>query len=234
MMSSIKYSVIKRASGIMFLLMPVITVNLSAQNIAPVADHLTVIGEARPGLTVWASYVYNDADDDEGSTVIQWYTASDAAGSDTAMITGATGGHYLIKDSDYGLWLGFIVVPYAQGGPSPGDTAMTSVFIQVLANNAPEARNRSITGTLNVGDVLTGHYTYYDYENDLESGSVLKWYGKLSSESTWTQLGTGISYKIAMADQRRYFRFGIIPKAATGTDSYTETPKKYQILFFQN
>ncbi len=213
----------KRAAEMLFMAVPFITVSLSAQNIAPVADHLVVIGEARPGMTIWASYVYNDADDTEGSSIIQWYSASDQYGNDTALIPAATGDHYLIKDSDFGSFLGFIVIPYAQGGPSPGDTAMTTLFTEVLANKPPEARNRSITGSLNVGDVLTGHYTYYDYENDYEFGSELKWYGKLASESTWTQISTGISYKITMGDQRRFFRLGIIPKAITGTDSNIES-----------
>jgi hypothetical protein len=218
-----EYSIMIRATGLLFLLIPFMTVSLSAQNAAPVAEHLVVVGEARPGMIIWASYVYNDADDPEGSSVIQWYSASDQYGNDTVMIPAATGDHYVIKDADSLSFLGFIVIPYAQGGPSPGDTAMTSVFAEVIANKPPEARNRSMTGTLNVGDVLTGHYTYYDYENDYEYGSELNWYGKLASESTWTHIGTGISYKITIEDQRRYFRFGIIPKAITGTDSNTES-----------
>ncbi|MBN1107476.1 MAG: T9SS type A sorting domain-containing protein [Bacteroidales bacterium] len=199
-----------------------ITSELEAQNTAPLASSPAIIGEIIPGLTIWATYVYFDADgDEEGDTEIQWFTSPAPDGTDSTEIALATEKSYKVKDSDAGSYIGFRVIPVDSHGES-GDTVLTPVFSEIGPNNAPMANVSAITGTLNVGDVLTGHYTYSDYEGDIESGSLLKWYRKLLSAASWSEAGTGISYKISTGDQRMYFRFGVVPKSATGTDSYTE------------
>ncbi len=43
------------------------------------------------------------------------------------------------------------------------------------ANTAPTASNVSITGTLSIGQTLTGSYTYTDADGDLEGNSTFRW-----------------------------------------------------------
>ncbi len=220
---NLKRHIFTRAGGVLLLFSGfLITSELEGQNTAPVASSPAVIGEIRPGLTIWASYVYYDADgDEEGDTGIQWFTSPAQDGSDSAVIALATERSYKVRDSDAGRYIGFRVIPVDSHGES-GEAVFTPLFYEVGPNAAPVADVTAITGTLNVGDVLTGHYTYSDYEGDIESGSLLKWYRKLLSSGSWSEAGTGISYKITTGDQRMYFRFGVVPKSATGTDSFTE------------
>jgi hypothetical protein len=211
-----------KTTGLPVVISMLTTAILSAQNTAPVASNLDVIGEIRPGMTIWATYVYSDSDGDaEGASEFQWFTSSNTDGTDSTAIPSATGRSYKVTDSEAGLHIGFHVIPVDSKGKA-GDRVLIPVFEAVNNNDPPSASGVSISGTLNVDDVLTGNYTYSDYEGDLESGSELKWYMKLTPTGAWTQVSTGRSYKIKISDQRSYFRFGVVPKAATGADSFTE------------
>jgi hypothetical protein len=195
---------------------------LSAQNTAPVASNLAVVGEIRPGMTIWATYLFTDADgDSEGASEYQWFTSSNSDGSDSTAIPSATGKSYKVADSFAGLRIGFHVIP-VDSKSKAGERVLTPVFEVIENNNPPVAQSVSVSGTLNVDDVLTGNYTYSDYEGDLESGSELKWYRKTTPSGAWAQVATGRSFKIRIVDQRFWFRFGVVPKAATGADSFTE------------
>ena len=45
-----------------------------------------------------------------------------------------------------------------------------------VVNNAPTATAVTFTGTLQVGQTLTGAYTYADDDSDAESGTTFQWY----------------------------------------------------------
>jgi len=93
------------------------------------------------------------------------------------------------------------------------------------SNSAPEARNLSITGTAKVAEMLTARYTYFDAENNNESGTRFQWY--IASDSTSSPVtpianATRITYTLAAADQNKFLRIGITPGAATGATPGTE------------
>ena len=44
-----------------------------------------------------------------------------------------------------------------------------------ICNATPVASSVNITGTPNVGAILTGHYTYTDADNDPEGTSTFRW-----------------------------------------------------------
>ncbi len=48
--------------------------------------------------------------------------------------------------------------------------------LSVIPQAAPTATVQAITGTLQVGETLTGHYTYNDVDGDSEGTSTYKWY----------------------------------------------------------
>lgn len=79
-------------------------------------------------------------------------------------------------------------------------------------NSAPAATNVTISGTPQVGQVLTGTYTYTDAEGDPEGSSTYRWLrdgAPISGASTR-------SYTLVAADQGRLIRFEVTPVAATG------------------
>jgi uncharacterized protein (TIGR02145 family) len=88
------------------------------------------------------------------------------------------------------------------------------------ANSAPLASNLSITGDLKVDSTITAVYTYSDAENDVESGSTFQWYvadDPAGSNETAINGATNASFKVLEEFAGKSLRFGIIPKAATGT-----------------
>ncbi|HEX2920076.1 MAG TPA: T9SS type A sorting domain-containing protein [Bacteroidales bacterium] len=192
-------------------------------NAKPVASQIVFTGQARSGMTLNASYTYSDVENNsEGSSIYQWYTGTSSGGAGSLAITGATGQLYTISDDDIGKYIGFSVVPMAVSGSTPGDMYTSITWVGPVINAAPVATISDITGSLDVGGVLSGHYVYTDYENDTESGSIHKWYSASSATGTYSEIGTGISHVITMAEQGRYFKYGVTAKALTGTDSSVE------------
>jgi hypothetical protein len=81
-----------------------------------------------------------------------------------------------------------------------------------VVNTVPTASSVSITGTAQVGQVLTGHYTYNDANGDLEGTSTYR----------WLRNGVAIggaaapTYALVAADQGTLIVFEVTPVAATG------------------
>ena len=191
----------------------------------PTATNVNVVGNPRSGLTVYGTYTYFDADNDpEGTSTFIWYKADDVTGMvNRSVISGATALPYTI---DHLLminkYIGFEVTPVASTGTLIG-TPVISPFVGPVENSAPVASSVSVSGLLQAGQVLNGHYTYSDTENDLESGSTYKWYSSPTLGGTYTATGeTGVSRVIGLADQGKYYKFSVIPKAASGTTPGTE------------
>ena len=80
------------------------------------------------------------------------------------------------------------------------------------ANTAPTASNVTIAGTAQVGQLLTGNYTYADADGDLEGTSTYRWLRNGASISG----ATAKTYTLVAADQGALIRFEVTPVAATG------------------
>ena len=77
-----------------------------------------------------------------------------------------------------------------------------------------------ITGTLQVGETLAGHYTYSDVNGDLEGTSTYKWYRADNASGLNKAVIAGASgktYVLTNADEGKYISFEVTPVAATGT-----------------
>ncbi|MEK7580442.1 MAG: hypothetical protein AAB465_02435, partial [Patescibacteria group bacterium] len=81
-----------------------------------------------------------------------------------------------------------------------------------LPNSVPVAESVIITGTLWVGKTLTGNYTYYDANYDLQGISTYQWY----RNNTAITGATSKTYKLVSADLGATIKFEVTPKAATG------------------
>ncbi|MTV51036.1 hypothetical protein GJ688_19245, partial [Heliobacillus mobilis] len=106
-------------------------------------------------------------------------------------------------------------------------------------NTAPTATGVSITGTAQVGQTLTGNYTYSDAENDPEGSSVYRWYRSDDSNGinkTAISGATGRTYTLGLADVGKYISFEVTPFAATGKSpgSAAESAKTQAVTAIDN
>ncbi|MBK8454091.1 MAG: S8 family serine peptidase [Thiofilum sp.] len=101
------------------------------------------------------------------------------------------------------------------GGGGSNDTTIST-------NAAPLAKqvvlNDSNGGSAQVGDVLTGSYTYSDAEQDAEGSSTFRWL----RSGTLISGATAKTYTLVTADIGATIQFAVTPVAATGTLTGTE------------
>jgi hypothetical protein len=99
-----------------------------APNAAPVASGLTIAGLPFTSQHLTGTYLYSDGENDvQGQSIIQWLRADDAAGTNTAVISGANTLSYSLTALDIGKYMAFSVEPVALTGTSPG-VAVTSAY----------------------------------------------------------------------------------------------------------
>ncbi|MCA1746464.1 MAG: hypothetical protein LC655_02110, partial [Bacteroidales bacterium] len=93
------------------------------------------------------------------------------------------------------------------------------IDVQNIPNHPPEARDVEITGTPDIGNTLTGSYTYFDLEKDEESDSKFAWYRADNQEGDGAVLiegETDIEYTITLDDANKYIAFEVTPVALSG------------------
>jgi hypothetical protein len=177
-------------------------------NSPPVASSVNITGTHKVGDVLTGHYTYTDADSDpEGTSTFRWLR-------DGVAITGATSITYTLVSDDAGHAITFEVTPVASSGSSPG-TAVTSASI--TGNSPPVASSVNITGTPNVGQVLTGHYTYSDADSDAEGTSTFRWL----RDGTAISGETSTTYTVVPADAGHVITFEVTPVASTGTSPGT-------------
>jgi uncharacterized protein YjiK len=189
---------------------PLLRVQYStALNTAPTATNVTISGTAQVGQVLAGNYTYSDADGDiEGTSTYRWLR-------DDAPISGATARSYTLVEADQGALIRFEVTPVAATGASPGAPVQSPAVGPVAAptpNSAPTATNVTISGTAQVGQVLTGNYTYSDANGDVEGTSTYRWLRDGAAISG----ATARSYTLVAADQGAMVVFEVTPVAATG------------------
>lgn len=104
-------------------------------------------------------------------------------------------------------------------------TGYGNVITLNTGNGAPVATNVSIEGIPKGDELLTGNYTYTDTENDTESGTTFQWYVAEDVAGTGEVAIDGATertYRLQDAQNGKYIRFSVKPKAAAGTQDGTE------------
>ncbi len=188
---------------------------------APTATVQPITGTLQVGATLTGNYTYSDVNGDlEGTSTYKWYRADNSSGLNKTEITGANAKQYVLTSDDIGKYISFEVTPVAATGITPG-TAVPSAWAGAVvpAEAAPTATGLSITGTLQVGATLSGHYTYSDVNGDLEGTSTYKWYR--SDDAAGTNKveiagATATTYLLVTEDAGKYISFEVTPVAATG------------------
>jgi len=90
---------------------------------------------------------------------------------------------------------------------------------KIVKQHQPEARNVAITGTLAVGQTLTGSYEYYDEDGDQAENPGYQWYyaTDLSCSSKTAITGANaLTYNLTQSSAGYYICFGVTPKAHSG------------------
>ncbi|HZO19559.1 MAG TPA: Ig-like domain-containing protein, partial [Gemmatimonadaceae bacterium] len=183
-------------------------------NVAPTASNVTISGTPQVGRVLTGSYTYSDADGDaQGSSTYRWLRNGSTIG-------GASGLTYTLVTADEGAMIRFEVTPVAATGESPGTAVQSAAVGPVAAptpNAAPTASNVAISGTTEVGRVLTGNYSYTDAEGDAEGVSGYRWL----RNGTPISGATARTYTLVSADQDALIVFEVTPVAVTGTSPGT-------------
>lgn len=92
--------------------------------------------------------------------------------------------------------------------------ALAVAHEMLTVNTMPAASNVSISGTLNVGETLTGTYDYSDPEGHAESGSTYQWYRADDASGTNAAAisgATALTYEVVADDTGKYLRLGVTP-----------------------
>jgi ribosomal protein S6 len=194
------------------------TTTVSFHNATPVASVITLTGNAKLGYTITASYSYSDSDNDEqGSSVIKWYRADDAAGKNKILIAGANSLAYKLTKTDQGKYIIFEVTPKALTGEIIGTVVAKSM--KVAPNVKPAVTKITLSGGTSVGSKITATYVYQDADNDLQGASIIKWYSADNASGKNKKLisgAKGITYTLTQNDQGKYIIFEVTPISKTG------------------
>ncbi|MGL4751485.1 MAG: DUF1566 domain-containing protein [Aeromonadaceae bacterium] len=106
----------------------------------------------------------------------------------------------------------------------PADTRVSTVACSnevTILDSAPVANNVTISGTLAMGQTLTGNYQFADADGDTESGTTFQWFRADDAAGTInkTPVGSANTYMLVNADRGKYMVFEVTPKSASGSAS---------------
>lgn len=114
-----------------------------------------------------------------------------------------------------------------------GTQYFSSIVITYETNSPPVASSVAISGTLNVGQTLTGSYTYTDADSDAQGTSTYQWYRADDASGTngvAISGATNATYTLTAADNGKHVRFGVTPVAATGTSPGAQAFSSWQLV----
>ncbi|MBD3185135.1 PKD domain-containing protein [Candidatus Poribacteria bacterium] len=182
------------------------SVTVIVGNTPPVVSDLSITPASPNTLQDFtASYIYNDVDDDpeSESTEIKWFKNNEAQPDFNDILT--ISAEYTNKDD---LWY-FTVKPH--DGKNFGEIRTSSVV--KVVNTPPVATGLTISPDSPLtGDNLVASYEYNDIDDDIESGSIIRWYKNNILQVEYNNLKTVYSTTTAKGD---LWYFTIAPKDNT-------------------
>jgi len=176
--------------------------------------------------TLTGNYVYYDAENDvQGASTFHWYTGTDSTCAGKTPINGVTSQTYTTQTGDAGKFICFGVTPVAVSGTSPGAEVIWAPDVAIGADAMPTVSEVSISGTMSVGQTLTGMYLYNDAEGHPQGTSIFRWYTGTDAVCTGKILidgATAKTYVLTAAEQGKFVCFGVTPVATAGTSPGAE------------
>lgn len=167
-------------------------------------------GSPLVGDLINGSYTYNDAGGDlEGVSTFRWIRNGSA-------ISGATGSSYTLVAADSGNAIRFEVTPIAASGVPNGSPVQSGEI--TVVNSIPLASNVTLTddngASPEIGDSLTGGYTYLDADLDAEGVSTFRWL----RDGTPIAGASSLTYTVNGLDGGSAIRFEVTPVAGSGAN----------------
>jgi len=200
-------------------------IEITAEAHKPIASNLQIVGDANVFSTLTASYTFTDADNDaEGESILKWWRADDANGTNAVEIAADTL-LYKIIAADTSKFIIFSVTPVSVSpNMSTGDSIAIATTTAVLFPAfAPVASEVAISGIEEVTRVLTGTYNFSDLNDDAEGESILTWYRADALDGTKTTVATDTNiYELIAADEGKYIFFGVTPVAVSNENTTGE------------
>ena len=180
-------------------------------NPPPVATNVLILGTPQVGQVLTGSYIYADAENDpQGVSTFRWLRGG-------TPIDGAAALTYILGAADERALISFEVTPVAQTGTSLGQPVTSDPVGPVTPPNAPPtASNVLISGTAEVGQVLTASYDYADAENDPQGASTFRWLHTDGEVDTPIDGATDRTYTLVSADEGALIKFEVTPVALSG------------------
>jgi len=174
---------------------------------------------------VLGGYIYTSADSgatwtEQTSAGIRNWTHISSSSDGTKLAVGDYGG-YIYTSTDSGVtwtaqtgagihnWI--YVVSSSDGNKLVANDSVAGSYLYT-SNSFPIASSVSITGTPNINQELTGHFTYTDADSDTQGTHTYKWYRDL----TEIEGATSITYTTTLADVGHTLYFEVTPVATTG------------------
>ena len=141
--------------------------------------------------------------------------------SNDTINTNVTNGAFTVLMKNLSPGTTYYVRAYAKNGWGMGLGNVISFNSQ---NKAPEVKNITILGSLNVSQKITARYSYVDTENDTEGATSFQWYyaSDTTGSPVTTMNVTDSQYTIPRDLENKFLRVGIIPKAKTGSSPGAE------------
>jgi len=196
--------------------------------VPPVATNPSISGSLFAGSELTAVYTYFDANGDpESGTLFQWKSAANVSGTGAANIPGATTKALRLPNTLIGKYISVEVTP--KNEKEMGTKVVTSWYGPIQDPTYSEAQkpvayNVLVSGGTIEGQWVSGAYTYFDYEGNVESGTTVKWYRSttgsmadrvlVSSHVRSTQEITGQQnnrYFLQEDDVDHWLQFEVIP-----------------------
>ncbi len=132
---------------------------------------------------------------------------------DIAGTVSSTGHPYLLTVAD--RWNTQVHASY-----DISDLTGKQITAQQFDNQPPVATNVVITGSPEIGNTVTGTYTYFDLEGDPEGDSQYAWYRADDASGSGETLLEGeneAEYTITQEDAQKFLSFEVTPVAQSGT-----------------
>ena len=184
-------------------------ISLNAVPVASPTVSVSPAGAAVVGSVLTGSDGYSDMEGDtQGASVYSWLR--DEGGTVTTINSGTTNTPYTVTTADSGAVIRFEVLPKAAVGTSPG-VAAVSADVSIV-NVVPVASPPNITGVLNVGEELTGNYSYSDFDGDAQGLSGFRWL----RDGVAINGETSATYTLVAADAGTSITFEVTPVALSG------------------
>lgn len=185
----------------------------------PEAKNVAISGIQEVGRILTGSYTYSDLnEDEEGNTVLTWYRADALDGTKTAVANDTNRYQLVAADQDKYIFFGVLPVTAAdENGVEVFDT--TGIIAPAPPEGAPEAQDVAFVGNPEVGAVVYGKYTYFDYTDDPEGASLFKWYVADDAAGTNKTVIDGANHKeflVTDAQVGKFLIFEVTPVAVSG------------------